>query len=297
MKRLSIFCLILVNLLFTTVGCTTVPSPQEFQKYLEDPQAPRLVIQICLPDKTTYFDDLKVDVTDLPADIPPSALQKLFYEANAYKAGEGFINPYQSNSPNREYQPTRLWRKPANPTDYPNYWIAAGAAENVKGIMSAGSIPGGYLVDSTEKNQPVFLGFTSQRPTDVIGVSVTLPKDENGELREFWFKVPKEIRNDQYTNWISPVSEEGITERSAPFPTFWLLTHGKDMPLYQVKPNSPQMRFTLMTTKEYYHRSEYGRRAINAAQLQHMKDKPSDNEHHHYVPEKRESIPSCASGL
>lgn len=291
MKNPFFYCLVFVSLISVTADCNAA-SVEEFQRYISDPKALRVVAQICVPDKTAYFDDMTVDMTDLPANISVLALRKLFQAAEAYKPREEFINPYRSNSPIREYQTIRLWRKPVNPDDYSRYWIGSSNATNVKGIVSAGS-GSEYLTDSSEKNQPVFLANFYQRPEDIIAVSVMPPKDEHGELREYWFKLPKEISKDKYTKWISPVSEESMNQRSATTPTFWLLTHGRDMPIYEVKENAPKIRYILMNLGEYDKYREYGRRAINSAKLQYMKNNPSSNEDLHYVPAKRESIPPC----
>lgn len=293
MNKQFIYSLVFVSLTSVTTGCSTTPSVKEFQKYIEDPQALRVAAQICVPDMATYFDTVTVDVTDFPANISIQARQELFQKINTYEAGEKFKNPYRSDSTIREYETTRLWRKPVNPTDYPQYFIGGQTVKNVKGILTAGSISG-YLKDSTEKSQPVFLEYVGERLGDVLAVSVTPPKGEAGERREFWFKLPKEIRKDKYTDWMSPVSEEGNKEHSAKFPTFWLLTHGKEMPIYEVKEkNTPKVRYILMSQDEYVKTLDYGGRARYALALQRMENNPSDKEHHYYVPDKREKIPPC----
>lgn len=284
-------------LLFATSGCASTSSiVDEFVKYQNDPQALRVVAQICVPNKTAYFDTLNVDVTDLPANLTREQIQKLFQDALVNKEfGEGFSNPYRSDSTNREYQAARLWRKPVNPTYFPRNWIVATHVNNVKGNMSETGVTGGYLNDSTEKNQPVFFGNLSNRPEDILAVRVMLPEEGREGLRKFWFKLPKEISKDKYTAWMSPVSEEDNENQSGRAPIFMFLTHGKPMPIYEVKDreNAPKVRYSLMTMDEYDKYSKYGRRAINAAQLKFMVDDPSDNEPKHYVPAKRESIPPC----
>ena len=144
-------------LLFSASGCASTSTiVDDFVKYQNDPQALRVVAQICVPNKTAYFDTLNVDASDLPANLSRSQIQKLFQDAKANKEfGEGFTNPYRSNSTNREYQTARLWRKPTNLSDYSQNFIAGGSVNNVKGVKSAGS-GANYLVDITEKNQSVF---------------------------------------------------------------------------------------------------------------------------------------------
>lgn len=94
---------------------------------------------------------------------------------------------------------------------------------------------------------------------------------------------------------MSPVSEEDKKNQSGRAPIFVLLTHGKPMPIYEVEDieSAPKVRYSLMTMDEYDKYSQYGRRAMNAAQLQFMADNPSDNEPKRYVPAKRENIPPC----
>ena len=284
-------------LLFSASGCASTSTiVDEFVKYQNDPQALRVVAQICVPNKTTYFDTLNVDVSDLPANLSRPQIQKLFQDAKANKEfGEGFTNPYRSDSTNREYQAARLLHNPVNPTDFPRNWIVARHVNNVKGNMSDTGITGGYLNDSTEKNQPVFFGSFSHRPEDILAVSVMPHEEGNGGLRKFWFQLPKEISKDKYTPWMSPVSEENKENQPGRAPIFVLLTHGKPMPIYEVKDrrNAPKVRYSLMTMDEYDKYSQHGRRAMNAAQLQFMVDNPSNNEPKHYVPAKRESIPPC----
>ena len=283
-------------LLFAASGCASTSTiVDEFVKYQNDPQAFRVVAQICVPNKTAYFDTLNVDVSDLPANLSRSQIQKLFQDAKANKEfGEGFTNPYRSNSTNREYQTARLWRTPTNLSDYSQNFIAGGSANNVKDVKSAGS-GANYLVDNTEKNQPVFLAHMNERPEDILAVSVMPPEEGNGGLRKFWFRLPKEISKDKYTSWMSPVSEENKKNQSGRTPIFLLLTHGKPMPIYEVndRESAPKVRYSLMTMDEYDKYSQYGRRAMNAAHLQFMVDNPSNNGPKHYVPAKRESIPPC----
>ncbi len=283
-------------LLSATSGCASTSTiVDEFVKYNNDPKALRVIAQICIPNKTAYFDTLNVDVTDLPANLSRLQIQKLFQDAVAYKAGEGFTNSYRSDSTNREYQTARLWRKPVNSSDFPRSWIVATHVNNVKGNMSETGVTGGYLNDSTEKNQPVFFGNLSHRPEDILAVMVMPPGEGSGGLRKFWFKLPKEISKNKYTPWMSSLSEEDRENQLGRAPIFMLLAHEKPMPLYEVKDreNAPKVRYSLMTMDEYDKYSQYGRRAMNAAQLQFMVGNPSDNEPKHYVPAKRESIPPC----
>lgn len=279
-----------------SANCSMAASTEDaFVKYLHDPQAPRVAVQICVPDKTAYFDDLTVDVTDLPADLSYQQLRELFQDANAHKAGEGFTNPYQSNSTERECQTIRLWRKPSNPDDYPQYRIVTALVANQKGSGSITGLVGETLLDNTEKDQPVFFGYSYKRPGDVIALSITLPRERDGnvEMRTFWFKLPQELEHGKYTVWMNAISEESAKQQPAKVYTGFLLLAGKEMPIYPVGENAPHLRYTLMSLSEYDKFTADGRRAMTSARLKHVLSDPLDKEYYHYVPTKHDTIPAC----
>lgn len=78
MNKFFIYNLVFI-LLFATSSCASTSTiVDDFVKYQNDPQALRVVAQICVPNKTAYFDTLNVDVSDLPANLSRSQIQKLF---------------------------------------------------------------------------------------------------------------------------------------------------------------------------------------------------------------------------
>ncbi len=299
-KRSGNFFVLLLLLLVT--ACGTTVSSNEFNEYINDRNAQRIAIQVCLPDKTAFFDELSIDVTDMPRDISYEEKRKMFKDARNDKK---YVNPYKSGSSIREYEIIRQWRAPTDNTDFSKNWIGFGMVSNVKGIMSDGA-GAAYLSDSTETNQAVFFEFTHERPSDVIAIHISVGKDRNGnmvgmdrdgvvERRIFWFKAPKDIKAKKYTAWAAPLSEEGPSEKAvAKFPTFWLLTHNKDMPIYAVTSSAPRIRYTLLSNEEYYALDEKGRRAKDSASLQRTIGSPSsDDVQIHLIPKKENNIPSC----
>lgn len=276
----------------TVSACSTTMPVDEFRAYLDDRDAPRLLVQVCLPDHTAFFDEVIVDVTNVPIDVPHHIWAKMFIEAR--KSGT-YDNPYKSSSTSRSYSTIRQWRLPSGSTDFQEKWLNVGTATNTKGIRSLGG-GSGYLTDTTEKDQPVFLEYTGTRPEDVeaIYVTLTVRRNDNSVKSTFWFKPTSDIRANTYTGWTSPLSEEGPKEQAARNPTGWLIAHGKEMPIFKVGEGAPRIRYSVMSRRDYGALEKARRSAINFAKLERMTAKqPTDEKQLHFVPERREKIPPC----
>jgi len=279
-------------LLLLSGGCSTQLSADQFRAYLDDPKALRLAVQVCVPDKTAYFEELSVDVTDVPSNITSQELRKMFQEAEAKKE---YSNPYKSTRENREFQTIGRWLPPVNNKDYSRTFIGIGYVFNEKGIEGAS---GGTadLSGSTDENQPVFNEFTHRRPTDILAVDVGVITTLNGksDLIRYWFKPPEKIGSDGYTEWMAPTSVEHSENRNGQNPFFWLLTHGSEMPITPVDSNAPRVRFRLLTLAQHWDSLDTGRRAINMTKLNRLvSSSPVPHSQFHLVPAKTSSIPPC----
>lgn len=277
---------------FAVAACSTPMPVDDFRAYLNDRDAQRLLVQVCLPKHTAFFDEVTVDVTNVPVDVPYHVWANMFTQA---RKGGTYDNPYKSSSKSRTYSIIRQWRLPSDGTDYPEKWLNVGKATNTKGIRSLGG-GSGYLADTTEKDQPVFSDYTGTRPEDIeaIYVTLTVVRNNSSVKSTFWFRPPSDIRANTYSAWTLPVSEEGPKEQAAHNPTGWLIAHGKEMPIFAVGEGSPRIRYSSMSRKEYGVFENAGRSAINFAKLKRMTDTPpSDEKQLHFVPEKRERIPPC----
>lgn len=274
-------------LLCLAPGCEM--SNEDFVKYLNDPDAERVAAQICLPNRTSFFDTLRIDVTDMPANLSYNERARMYGDARETRKYE---NQYKSTSASREYQEIRQWRKPKSEKEFPRPWISFGQAQSHDGLGSAGS-GAQFISDSTMADQPVFFAYTHERPKDLLGVNVILNSRRNGadEQRTFWFKPPRDIPKTGYTTWLAPVSEEGRDEK---FPIFWLLTHGKEMPVYAVGEDAPRIRYTLLTKRQFWAGTEEGRRAMDLEKLRHLvEDAAFKEDEHHLVPRREVPIPPC----
>ena len=273
-------------LLCLSPGCEM--SNEDFVKYLNDPDADRVAAQICLPGRTAFFDTLRIDITDMPANLPYHERSRMYVEARETRKYE---NPYKSTGASREHQEIRQWRKPQNEKNFPHTWISIGQAQTHDGLGSAGSSLGGYISDSTTADQPIFFAYTNERPKDLRGVSVMLDIRRNGadEPRTFWFKPPRDIPKSGYTTWLAPVSEEGLYAE-----TPVLLAQGKEMPVYAVGEDAPRIRYTLLTKRQFNELEEEGRRAMDLETLRHMvEDAPFKEGELHLAPRRVSPIPPC----
>lgn len=287
-KLLSIIFLVLI----IKNSSATANSIDEFKEYSNDPTALRLAMQFCLPNKTAFFDDVIVDITDMPMDIPFQELAKMYKSASA--TGK-YYNPYRSNEAAREYEMLKQWRLPDSASDYPFNFIRPGKVSDVKGVISD-DVDIGYIADTTQKNQPVYFWFSYQRPVDIKAIHITVQVERDGEnqWRKFWFKPPKIDKTADYTKWISPFLEEENHHEKGALPVFWLLTHGQDIPPHAVGENAPRVRYLLLSNQEERVLAEAGRRGKNSLGLLHLVEgHPADIDRLHFLLDSDKKSAAC----
>jgi hypothetical protein len=253
-----------------------------------DPEAMHLMVQICLPDKKAFFDELNVDVSDIPANISYADFGQLFKAAKS--GGKEFRNAYQSASGAPQYEAVRMWRASAG--DLSGSYINIGRTATGSETMGSGA-----LVDATETNQPVFDDFIGlERPADVIAISVTLPRPRGGhtDFITYWFKPSKDVSPGDYTPWLPAFSEEGPNEKSPGRSTFWMLMNGMTAPTYPVGDNAPRVRYTLTNHETRLPMEQRMLRVLRTVQLQRaIGGLPIGRGAFHLAPPKGARIPSC----
>jgi hypothetical protein len=173
-----------LSLLISLQGCGANPVERSKERQLE--QTPKLRIQVCLPSKRIYFNNLELDrVQNHPLftkysphqlDMAPKTIRRV--------APPG--DPRVANNPYVTHQ----------------YGINFGEVLNNSGGFSdgAGVIP---LEDSTVADQPVFeagYGFPVQK---YVAIHVRPLDREKGREASptYWFKLPKKISNAGFTAW------------------------------------------------------------------------------------------------
>jgi hypothetical protein len=147
-----------------------------------------------------------------------------------------------------------------------------------------------------ESNQPVFYAYSHERLGDIVALDVRLVDEANPKFFQsvkYWFKPPKDIGRDGYTDWMYPVSEEHPTEENSRRPFFWRLTNGMEMPIFPVSNNTPKVRFSLLSDEQFSLSLNSGRAIQITALNRHLSEKPEPDELFRLIPIKLEKIPRC----
>jgi hypothetical protein len=269
-----------VALFVALSACDRDLSPAEFQKYLDDPAALRVDAQVCLPNKTAYFDELSVDVTDIPDDMQLAERSRLY--ARVKETGQ--LESTKTSGAKRISESIRQWRLPSSPNEHTTPWVGFGFVKQVQRVGSSGA-GSARLIGSTEKDQAVYAEFVHERLQDVMAVSVTMDVERDGARvrRIFWYKLPKQLKHMEFSDWIAPISEED--PQTATFSNSIAMPNGREMAIYKVHDNAPFVRFTLKTRAEQWQELTQGNRAIDAVKLQRIVEgKPIDSQSIYLVP-------------
>jgi hypothetical protein len=272
----------------TMFGCSGASmQPDAFEKYLKDPAVPRIAYQICLPEKKVTFDEIKVDVTDIPLGQSLDARRAMSAQVSAGKK----YPPNRTPGGTADIETARRWQISAD-TDNIRYPFVHG--QNVKNTAGVFSSSGEviYLADSTENDEPVFFGFSHERLGDLTGLSV---RSESSVQSTYWFIPPKSIPMGRYTEWMAPVSEESAFQENKGISTWWQLVHDREMPIYPVVSNAPKIRYTLINEREYFVLRSVWVRKWDAARLQYVSEHGSEPDQNKYrmIDAKDVVIPGC----
>jgi hypothetical protein len=177
-------------------------------------------IQVCLPNKRVYFKDIILDKLEN---------HPLFTE---YSQQQIKIAP----------RTIRRVKNSEDPRVIHNYGIGLEEVLFRDGMHSASTsfIP---LHDSTVSDQPVYERARGRSAQEYVAIGVyVIDKSNASESRvEYWFRLPKNIPNDRFTDWFDPISMEGKDKYQNPSIS-WKLTHGKDLTSYPASADSPKMR-------------------------------------------------------
>jgi hypothetical protein len=170
-------------------------------------------------------------------------------------------------------------------------FLGFGEVLNRDGILSA-SGDQITLWSNSEKNQPIF-EKEGHRLNDTIALDVSA--EENGEFVTYWYKPPREIPIGQFSNWQEPISQETKEDKErSTNPTFWNLTHGREMEIRPVTGNAPKIRYRLMAVEEYYDQYRFWKRAQKAVGEKFYRGVVGEErEKRHFVPRILGVIPGC----
>lgn len=249
---------ILFMFLTSITACApfTNRSPQEFDRYLNDPDAPRVHFEVCLPPSKVYFDDFIVE----PGDQRLRLLQ---------------------------------WRTPTSAAETPRPFIKVTTVSNTGGLRSLGSSPL-YLLGATVKGQPVFLNDGNERPGDLLGIGVAIPVADGGGNRTatYWYRVPRNSLTKASTVWQQPFAKELSGNNSGAKAVDLRLMNGMPVPDQVILESSPRIRFSLKTYREQQREQTVFQAAKESALTRYQQEHPSKELIYLTVPPAKE-IPEC----
>lgn len=229
-------------------------------------------IQVCLPTKRIYFNDLELDRLENHPLFTKYSQQQLELASKT-------IRRVATSSDARAIH---------------TYGISFGEVLIRSGQFSDGS---GFmpLKDSTVADQPVYERGSGYPAQNYVAMHVRLPEQGKGPEGgvTYWFTLPKTIPDDRFTAWFNPVSMESeratVSER-----IWWKLTHGGDMAIYPVSVDPPKMRVTLLKRRAEHNDPTIDTLpALTTARMKY-KTATSDQQFvYEFVPKANEAIPGC----
>jgi hypothetical protein len=249
----------------------------------------RIVVQVCLPDKTVLFEDVELDL------IGFSKVKTMREEraANGYSETGDIRNTAPITVP--QIDPDRVtirhWVPGSVDGQLKRSFLGFGDVLNQDGILSAGSFHIS-LWNNSEKSQPIYETH-AHRLNDTIALYVSA--EVSGQLVKYWYKPPSELPTGQFSNWQEPISQETKEDRDlSRNPTFWNLTHGMEMEIHPVAGNAPKIRYQLMSVEEYFDQYRYWNRAQKAVGEKFYRGiVGEEREKRHFVPRVLGAIPGC----
>jgi hypothetical protein len=257
---------IIIAVVMAMQGCSTAQRNIDTQSEAST----EVRIQVCLPTKRVYFNDLELDRLE----------------------NHPLFTKYSQQQLELAPKTIRRVKSSSDPNAIRSYGIGYGEVLIRSRQFSDGS---GFmpLRDSTVANQPVYeqgYGYPAQ---NYVAMHVRLPDvDKVPEGRvTYWFTLPKIVPNDSFTTWLPPVSMEPEGER---LPNWWKLTHGGDMAIFPVSPDPPKMRFSLRKPHaEHNDPTTDTLPALTTARIRYKTATTSQQFVYEFIPKADEAIPAC----
>lgn len=270
-------------------SCASAPDQGKTWSPVTPRDEMRAIVQVCLPDSAASFEDVEVDL----AGIPNVKTMREERAANGYPESGDIRTTVpvteQQIDPNRVT--VRRWIPGSGVGQLKRSFLGFGEVLNRDGMLSA-SANHISLWSNTEKGQPIY-EKQGHRLSDTIALDVSV--EVNGQFVTYWYKPPGEVPVGQFSNWQEPISQETKEDKErARYPTFWNLTHGRDMEIRPITGNAPKIRYRQMTVEEYYDQYRFWKRAQKAVGERFYRGVVGEErEKRHFVPRLLGTIPGC----
>jgi len=261
--------------------------------------AMRVVVQVCVPDRTVSLAPLELDLTKVPA-IPPRR-ERTLYGAQDTKemlaARSAYVSKITANSIPDTRNVAHLMQlvRNARETDVTKAYAPYGDVKHLGDIGSAGGKVV-YLRGRTSDEQPVYEESTNTRPEYLTAISFRAPH-RNGT--QYWYKLPDHIPHNEFTEWFPPFTQEDRTSgANGNQDVGYRLVYRNKVDSSSIDSVAPKIRFKLLSIVENF---EYeGRfwdrtqKAINAyKQFQNLQSGSEEWANFHFVPAEKVALPPC----
>lgn len=217
--------------------------------------APRVILQVCIPDRTVSFVPMVLDLSrELPAG-PHWALKPIAVPGGVADSAEklaartAYITRVTAGSlPDTRTSASLLRLIHVRETDISNGYARFGDVKNIGNGSHGGTAIA--LAGRTTSDQPVYRISTKARPQQLTAVSFAAPH-RPGIV--YWYRLPDHIPHTAFTSWNTPFTEE---DRNV-YPTGgrtvgYRLVQGGKVPSTAVSAHAPRVRYTLMSIIEEY---------------------------------------------
>jgi len=238
-------------------------------------------IQVCLPGKRVYFNELQLD------HLQNHPLFTKYSQQQLELAPKTVLRVASLSDP----------RVDKDPRSIRSYGISFGEALSRSGGYSYGS---GFmpLAGSTGADQPVFEKGYGNPAGNYVAVSVRFPEGNMKSIATspvFWFRLSKTIPPDGFSNWFSADSMETNSSPGSAGSSWWYrLAHGGDLPVQPVAIDSPKIRVALRQRPDTHDDPAIDTLpALTTARLK-FRTASSDSQFvYEFVAKTNEGIPKC----
>lgn len=259
----------------------------------------RVIVQICVPDRTVSLVPLDLDLTKVPA--TPSRREQTLSGISDTKemleARRAYVSKITTNSKPDTRNVAHLMRlEPSlRETDISIPYASYGDVKHIGDLRSAGKGVE-YLRGRTSNEQPVYEKSTKTRPMFLTALSFQAPHRSE---TEYWYTLPDYIPHNAFTEWLAPFAQEDRTSRTKKNQDVsYRFVYRNKVDSSSVDPFAPKIRYKLLSVVEEF---EYDGRfwdrtqkAINAyKQSLGLRSGSKEWSNFHFVPAEQLALPPC----
>lgn len=172
--------------------------------------AMRVVVQICVPDRTVSLAPLDLDLARVPP-IPPRRERILYVQdtKEMLAARSAYVSKITANSipDTRDVAHLMQLMRNEREMDITKPYAPYGDVKHLGDIGRAGSQVV-YLRGRTSDEQPVYEESTNTRPEYLTAISFRAPHRNE---TQYWYKLPDHIPHKEFTEWLPPFTQEDRT--------------------------------------------------------------------------------------